>query len=230
MGSDPLLREVRRQLGLGRLLPLGLPEDGAWVTERAAGAALLRAVAALPGVRAEGLRIGPAGDGGEAVVPPPPSALPPGPLRIGASVAVGADRPLTDSAAEVRAALTAAADERLGLDVVAVDVEVSGLLPQAPPPDVAAAPEPPAPGVGPASGTGAAVAAAVLAVPGVLGLSGAVGGPSRGVEVTAGGVRVQLTADASRRAVDVARAAASAVTAVTEAPVTVLIGEIRAPA
>ncbi|MGK5533024.1 nucleopolyhedrovirus P10 family protein, partial [Streptomyces sp. URMC 129] len=217
MGSDPLLREVRRQLSLGRLLPLGAPEDGAWVAESAAAALLLRAAGSVAGARADALRIGPAGGGvtagaaGAAGVPPPPSGLPPGPLRIGASVAVSAERPLRESADAVRAALATAAAERLGLDVAAVDVEVTGLLPDAAPP-AGAAPPASVPGTAPGSGPGAAVAAAVLAVPGVLALSGALGGPARAVEITDGGgvVRVQLAVGTDRRALDVARDAARA--------------------
>ncbi|RMI26220.1 hypothetical protein EBN88_29895, partial [Streptomyces triticirhizae] len=64
MGDDGLLTAMRRQLGLGRLLPLG--EDGtwgAWLTERAARAALVNAVAvAVPGVRLDALRLGLAGE------------------------------------------------------------------------------------------------------------------------------------------------------------------------
>ncbi|MEU8570959.1 hypothetical protein AB0C51_21890, partial [Streptomyces pathocidini] len=46
MAADGWAGTVRRQLGLGRLLPLGGPDDGAWITERlvpgpAVGALLL---------------------------------------------------------------------------------------------------------------------------------------------------------------------------------------------
>lgn len=186
----------------------------------------------------EGLRIGPAGeafaapDAAGAVVPPP-SGLPPGPLRIEASVAVRADRPLTDSADEVRAVLTAAAGERLGLDVAAIDVEVTALLPD-PTPGAADPPAPPAlpPGTAPDSEPGASVAAAVLAVPGVLSLSGALGGPSRAVEVTDDVIRVQLTIAPDHRALDVARAVSAAIARATSPEptrVSVLIAEIHAP-
>ncbi|MGC3004257.1 nucleopolyhedrovirus P10 family protein, partial [Streptomyces sp. G35A] len=34
--ADRWTRAVREQVGLGRLLPLGGPRDGAWIAERAA--------------------------------------------------------------------------------------------------------------------------------------------------------------------------------------------------
>ncbi|MYU64115.1 nucleopolyhedrovirus P10 family protein, partial [Streptomyces sp. SID69] len=57
--TDAWTQVVRHQVGLGRLLPLGGPGDGAWIAEDAAGAALRVAVAdGLPGVRLGALRIG----------------------------------------------------------------------------------------------------------------------------------------------------------------------------
>ncbi|GHA12464.1 nucleopolyhedrovirus P10 family protein [Streptomyces echinoruber] len=126
---------VRRQVALGRLLPLGGPRDGAWITERAAGAVLRQAVSEVPGVRLGPLRIEPADPGAacEPVVPPPPSALPPGPLRISADCAAGAREPLPTAAARLRTALATAAVERLGLAVTAVDLRVTELLETAEP-------------------------------------------------------------------------------------------------
>ena len=87
---------VRQQLGLGRLLPLGGPADGAWITERAAVAALRRAARRAAGpVRSATLRIArrrPRRAPRSPAVPAPPSALPPGPLRIEADFAA-AGRP-----------------------------------------------------------------------------------------------------------------------------------------
>jgi hypothetical protein len=48
---DRLTRTVREQVALGRLLPLGGPDDAAWIAERAAVRSLRRICAALPGVR-----------------------------------------------------------------------------------------------------------------------------------------------------------------------------------
>ncbi len=135
---------MREQLGLGRLLPLGGPEDGAWIAERAAREVLLAAARDVAGVRPGDLRIGPADPDGarEPAVPPPPGALPPGPLRVTAGFAAvveptaAAVEPLPATAARLRAVLTQAATGRLGLVVADVDLRVTGLL------DGTAAPEP----------------------------------------------------------------------------------------
>lgn len=135
-GADGWTAAVRQRLGLGRLLPLGGPADGAWIAERAAVAVLRDAVAKGPGpgpVLGE-LRISVADPDGapDAVVAPPPSALPPGPLRIEAAMAAVSGRPLPVAAEALRSALLTAAAQRLGLVVAAVDVRVTELL-DAPP-------------------------------------------------------------------------------------------------
>ncbi|MFJ4335906.1 MULTISPECIES: nucleopolyhedrovirus P10 family protein [unclassified Streptomyces] len=152
--ADRWTRAVREQLGLGRLLPLGGPGDGAWIAERAARKVLLTAARAVAGVRPGDLRIGLADPDGtpEPAVPPPPGALLPGPLRVTAGfaavvepTAAGAE-PLPTTAARLRAALTEAAAGRLGLRAADVDLRVTGLL------DETAATEPDAgPGPGPAA-------------------------------------------------------------------------------
>ncbi|MGA6226178.1 nucleopolyhedrovirus P10 family protein, partial [Streptomyces umbrinus] len=48
MTADRWTQAVRNQLGLGRLLPLGGPHDGAWITEAAATAVLRRAARSVP--------------------------------------------------------------------------------------------------------------------------------------------------------------------------------------
>ncbi|MGP4113786.1 nucleopolyhedrovirus P10 family protein [Streptomyces sp. 4N509B] len=225
--SDRLLHAVRRQLGLGRLLPLGDPADGAWVAERAAGRVLRRAVAggAVPGVRLEELRIAladgvarahgtpgePAAVGGRVGVPPPPSALPPGPLRIEATCAVDLGSPLPTRVAALRDALAASAGERLGLVLAAVDVHVARLWDTAE--DDGGAEEDrsteghhddaeredavaedgvaedadgagdPAGARGGAPAVERAVAEAVRAVPGVRGLTGLPGGPGDALRI-----------------------------------------------
>ncbi|MFH8531918.1 nucleopolyhedrovirus P10 family protein [Streptomyces tendae] len=203
--ADRWTRAVREQLGLGRLLPLGGPGDGAWIAERAAREVLLAAARNVAGVRPGDLRIGPADPGGvhEPAVPPPPGALPPGPLRVTAGFAAvveptaAAAEPLPVTAARLRAVLTEAATGRLGLVVADVDLRVTGLLDDttAPEPDTAAEPdagsEPdtaaaPSPALVPDTGAGTAgegdgdegrVARAASAVPGVARLTGVLGRP-----------------------------------------------------
>ncbi|MDX5565105.1 hypothetical protein PYK79_19680 [Streptomyces sp. ID05-04B] len=130
MTSDGWTGAVRRRLGLGRLLPLGGPRDGAWLTEAAAEAVLRRAARDVAGVRLGVLRLGLADPDGsfESAVPAPSSALPPGPLRMTAECAVSASEPLPVTTARLRNALAATAAQRLGLVVSEVDLRVTDLL------------------------------------------------------------------------------------------------------
>ncbi|MGW5636496.1 nucleopolyhedrovirus P10 family protein [Streptomyces sp. NPDC003832] len=178
MTADGWTRAVRRQLGLGRLLPLGGPGDGAWIAEEAAANALRRSVhGVVPGVRLGALRLALADPerAPEPVVPPPPSALPPGPLRVTAEVEATASEPLPAVADALRAALAEAAASDVGLEVTEVDLRVTALL------DEVAAAEPPLPGEPsaarePAEGDASRAARAALAVAGVAALTGALGG------------------------------------------------------
>ncbi|MEU3146019.1 MULTISPECIES: hypothetical protein [unclassified Streptomyces] len=262
MTADEWTRAVRQRLGLGRLLPLGGPRDGAWISERAAGEVLRHAVArAEPNVRLDGLRIALAAsqDAGEPVVPPPPSALPPGPLRVTARFAATAAQPLPATADRLRTALARAAAERIGLVVTEVDLRVTGLL------DAEAGTAGPAteggaedtadgaaaaPSTGPAGApredrTGAPsdapgaggsdegrVAAAALAVPGVSRLTDVLGRAvhlasspqAPGIVSLAGRhARVDLAVGADHRALDVARAVRSAVSAALQDHPTVTV-------
>ncbi|MGW3267256.1 nucleopolyhedrovirus P10 family protein [Streptomyces sp. NPDC001056] len=217
--TDGWTQVVRHHVGLGRLLPLGGPGDGAWIAEDAAVAALRRAVAAgMPGVRLGTLRIALADPlrTAEPVVPGPPSALPPGPLRVTADFAATSAEPLPETAARLRESLATAATERLGLVVTEVDLRVTDLLeaegraPEVRPPRPPSAREATAPGE-------ARAAEAALSVAGVVRLTG----PGRAVriEVRADGtaalvhrhVRVDLAADATHRTVEVARRVRAAV-------------------
>ncbi|MGW6459382.1 hypothetical protein ACWF94_26220, partial [Streptomyces sp. NPDC055078] len=103
---------VRTRLGLGRLLPLGEAGDGAWLTEQAADALLRSMAAGVPDTVLGRLRLALADPeaAGPPAVPPPPSALPPGPLRIEAEFAASVHRPLPAVAAVLRDALFTAAD------------------------------------------------------------------------------------------------------------------------
>ncbi|MFF6801342.1 hypothetical protein [Streptomyces sp. NPDC012616] len=130
MTSDGWTGAVRHRLGLGRLLPLGGPRDGAWLTEAAAEAVLRRAARDVAGVRLGVLRLGLADPDGpfESAVPAPPSGLPPGPLRVTAECAASASEPLPTTTARLRSALASTAAERLGLVVSEVDLRVTDLL------------------------------------------------------------------------------------------------------
>ncbi|QOV45929.1 nucleopolyhedrovirus P10 family protein [Streptomyces chromofuscus] len=215
MTADRWTQAVQQQLGLGRLLPLGGPRDGAWISEGAAGTVLRRAAEAVPGVRVGALRIALADpDAAQApAVPPPPSALPPGPLRLTADFAATATEPLPTTADRLRTTLSTAATERLGLTVTEVDLRVTALLEDETEPGAARPPQP-ARARRPGEGEAGAVAAAALAVPGVTCLTGVLGGAGRAVHIeeSPGGaalprrhVRVELAVDADHRAVEVAR-------------------------
>ncbi|OIJ66144.1 hypothetical protein [Streptomyces mangrovisoli] len=130
MTAERWAQGVRHQLGLGRLLPLGGPGDGAWIVEGVAAAVLRRAAAGVRGVRPGRLRIAltDPDDAQEPAVPPPPGALPPGPLRVTADFAATAAEPLPATASRLRAALTATATAALGLTVTEVDLRVTDLL------------------------------------------------------------------------------------------------------
>ncbi|MEV7887178.1 nucleopolyhedrovirus P10 family protein [Streptomyces sp. NPDC002817] len=209
MTADRWAQTVRHQLGLGRLLPLGGAHDGAWIAEEAAEAVLRRAVRGLRGVRLDRLRISLADpeDVHDPVVPPPPSALPPGPLRVTADFAATADEPLPATAALLRTALSTAATQRLGLTVTEVDLRVTSLLDAEPEAEPVRRPEPAS-----AEPADDPAAAAALSVPGVTGLTAALGRAVQ-IEERQGEtalprrhVRVEVAVDAERRAVDVARA------------------------
>jgi hypothetical protein len=226
---DRWTRTVREQLGLGRLLPLGGPRDGAWVAERAAREVLLDAARDVPGVRTGHLRIALADpeETREPVVPAPPSGLPPGALRVTADFAASAAEPLPAAAARLRAALAEAATQRIGLTVTEVDLRATELLDAAPEPASGPGPEPDA---GPAGGPetrGEAddtdegrAAGAALAVPGVRGLTGTLGRPVHITAPDAGPeaalprrhVRVELAVGADRPTAEVARRVRAAVT------------------
>ncbi|MET7647440.1 hypothetical protein ABZS83_28185 [Streptomyces sp. NPDC005426] len=208
---------VRLRLGLGRLLPLGGPADGAWISERAAVGVLHRAAGGSGPVL---LRLRIAVADAEAApapqVPRPPSALPPGPLRIEATVAATAGLPLPAAAAALRSALLTAAARRLGLVVDEVDVQVTELLETEP-----ERAEPPPAEVHPADPEDAAGRAAA-GVTGVATLTRVLGAS---VHTGPDHVRVELATDGGHRALDVARAVRAVVTEAVDGhpPVAVLV-------
>ncbi|MET7629847.1 hypothetical protein OG894_31650 [Streptomyces sp. NBC_01724] len=217
--ADGWTAAVRQRLGLGRLLPLGGPADGAWISERAA-VAVLRRTADTPGpgpVLGE-VRIAVADPDSapEPALPSPPSALPPGPLRIEATMSATADRPLPTAAAALRSALLTAAAQRLGLVVGEVDLRVTELLdtvPERPAPESSAVRGAEPEGV---AGTAAA------GVPGVATLTRVLGSA---VHTAPDHVRVELATSGDHRALDVALAVRTAVSKAVHGhpPVTVLV-------
>ncbi|MCH5673053.1 nucleopolyhedrovirus P10 family protein [Streptomyces gilvus] len=230
MTADGWARTVRHRLGVGRLLPLGAPGDGAWIAEEAAAAVLRHAAAGLPAVRLDVLRIALTDpeDAHDPVVPPPPSALPPGPLRITADFAATTTEPLPTTATLLRTTLATAATELLGLTVTEVDLRVTELLDEEQesaeagvssavrPADAPTAPQRP---TDPGTPDEDRVAAAVLTVPGVTRLTSALG--RRAVRLaedreTEGALprrhaHVEFAVDVDRRALDVAREVRTAV-------------------
>ncbi|GAA2509087.1 hypothetical protein GCM10010393_47420 [Streptomyces gobitricini] len=209
---------VRSRIGLGRLLALGDPADGAWIAERAADAVLRHTARQVPGVYPGRLRIGlvDAGSAPAPSFPAPPASLPPGPLRIEADFAARYGVPLPDIAERLRTALAAASEQRLGMAVSEVDLRVTALL-DTPPDPPAATPPPggePVPQDDPAAGAAAAVA-------GVARLTAVLGPP---VHRAPDHVRVELATAPGHRALDVARAVRGAVGG--ELPVTVVVTDV----
>lgn len=217
MTADGWASAVRLQLGLGRLLPLGGPRDGSWIAESAARTVLRQAVRGMTGVRLKALRIAPADPAGadEPAVPPPPSALPPGPLRVTADIAASSSEPLPAAASRLRAALAAAAAERLGLVVAEIDLRVTALLEEDPVPEAVDAPSEQAPAQAPAQadrhGDAARAAVAALSVPGVTRMTDVLGRavvfderPHATAALPHRHVRVEIAVRAGHQALEVA--------------------------
>lgn len=227
MSADRWTQAVRHQLGLGRLVPLGGPQDGCWLAESAARSALRQAAQSVHGVRLGSLRVELADPDGsyESAVPAPPSALPPGPLRIVAECAAAPDEPLPTAASRLRAALNGAASDGLGLAVAEVDLRVTALLDDGP--EAEAAPGDSESdiadgGQAKADSDEERAGQAALSVPGVARLTGSLGGLGRAVHIgerpegaatlPRRHVRIELAVTGGRRVLDVARDVRTAVT------------------
>ncbi|MFI7018662.1 hypothetical protein [Streptomyces sp. NPDC050164] len=248
MKTEAWTQAVRHQLNLGRLLPLGGPDDGTWITEQAAVRALGRAAAEIPTVRMETLRIGsaPLEPVSEPAVRPPASALPPGPLRIEAAFRASLGLPLPETTDQLRSTLLNAAIERLGLATVTADLRVTDLhegpetgvksrtaeKAMRPPPEAAAArSSAPATGTGSMRGPIGELADVAAAVPGVARLTTVLG--SRPVKVEnhddppGRHIEVHLAVASGHHPLEVARAVRAAVaseaTSDTPGPVTVAV-------
>ncbi len=245
--TEAWTQAVRRRLDLGRLLPLGGPADGAWITEQAATQALGRAADEIPGVRLESLRIGPEPlePVSEPAVRPPASAMPPGPLRIDAAFSASLGQPLPETADQLRSALLDAAARRLGLVTVTADLRVTDLhevpqtgtkprtaarsmtpAPQDPPGAAAAAARGslPVAGAGSLRGPVRDLADAATGVPGVAGLTTVLGSRPVRMEDQADPpgrrVEVHLSVAPKHHPLEVARAVRAAVAhaAASDAP------------
>jgi hypothetical protein len=259
-GEGPVKTEAwtqatRHRFGLGRLLPLGGPGDGTWITEQAAVQALGRTASEIPGVRLESLRIGsaPLESASEPAVRPPAGAMPPGPLRIEAAFSASLGQPLHETADQLRNRMLDAAARRLGLATVTADLRVTDVheVPQTgtktrtvarpttpTPQSTAARSSLPVTGAGSPRGAVGDLADVATGVPGVAGLTTVLGSRPVKMEDQADPpgrrVEVHLAVAAGHHPLEVARAVRAAVAdaAATDAPgpvtVAVLITETAA--
>ncbi|MFE7125142.1 hypothetical protein [Streptomyces sp. NPDC057617] len=111
--ADRVLRAVRAELRLGRLLPLDDPAGELRIAETAAAKVLRRAADRVPGVRAASCRLTPDGDTD---------------VTITMTLATTLDRPLPLRATEVRRAVAYAARQQLGLAVSGIDLKIVSVL------------------------------------------------------------------------------------------------------
>lgn len=221
-GAGGWTAAVRQRLGLGRLLPMGGPAEGIWLTEEAARAELRRAASEVPGVSLGPVRVdATAPDGpGLPMMPPPPGGPTPGPLRIEAEfTATAMAEPLQAVAERLRTELAACATERLGLAVTEVDLWVTGLREaSAPVPEITTG------SAGPVGGRPSLERSdmdrVAAGVPGVAYLTGALGAA---VTVTRDRVRVECATAAGHLPLTVARAVRDALAATGHGTVTVLV-------
>jgi uncharacterized alkaline shock family protein YloU len=121
--TEPLTRRimdvVRLELRPGRPLPLGEPAEDLWIMEAVVARAVRAAAESVPGVRAGSCRLreGVDGDGDG------------GTVEVRLEIHAPADAPLPELAARVRERVWEAADRELGMDITAVDIRVTDLVP-----------------------------------------------------------------------------------------------------
>ncbi|MEU8589506.1 hypothetical protein AB0C59_21280 [Streptomyces sp. NPDC048664] len=111
--ADRVMRIVRAEVRLGRLLPLADTVRDLRIAESAAARVLRQAADTVGGARAATCRLVP--EGGIEV-------------RVAMTVAAALDRPLPDTVDQVRRSIFDAARQALGLAVTAVDVIVVDVL------------------------------------------------------------------------------------------------------
>ncbi|MEU0282503.1 hypothetical protein [Streptomyces sp. NPDC006195] len=105
-----VMRAVRAEVRLGRLLPLDDPAQGLWIAETAVAKVLRGAADRVPGVRAASCRLGPVGDGAHVIVT--------------MTLAMTLDQPLPARAIAVRRAVAYAGVQELGLAISDIDLRV----------------------------------------------------------------------------------------------------------
>ncbi|WP_371502919.1 hypothetical protein OG871_37315 [Kitasatospora sp. NBC_00374] len=119
--AGDVMRAVRAEMRLGRILPLDDPTLDLRVAENTAAKLLRQAADHVPGAQAVSCRLTPVGDTA---------------IHVSMTLAADPHRPLHPLAAQVRAAVLRAAEHHVGLRVLRVDIHIADLLP---PPDAEAA-------------------------------------------------------------------------------------------
>jgi hypothetical protein len=105
---------VRTELRPGRTLPLGEPEDDAWITEAAAAKAFRAAAESLPDVHAGSCRV--------------TLTAPGGPMKVALELAAGLTWQVPELAAHVRRMVHTTATDDVGMAVEEIDVVVVDVL------------------------------------------------------------------------------------------------------
>ncbi|WP_328467604.1 Asp23/Gls24 family envelope stress response protein [Streptomyces sp. NBC_00448] len=131
--AERVMDVVRSELRPGRTLPLGEPEEDAWITEATAARVLRAAAESLPGVRAGSCRIAPVAmdELNDPLLPARPGLPGREPVRVRLEVTFPFAPDLNELADQVRQEVFAAADRQLGMRVAAVDVRLTDLLDEA---------------------------------------------------------------------------------------------------
>ncbi|MFE7122049.1 hypothetical protein ACFU99_42110 [Streptomyces sp. NPDC057654] len=124
---------VRAELRPGRPLPLGEPDDDAWIVETAATRTFRAAAESLSGVLAGSCRVVPADPEAARTASEQGSGPYRGPLRVTLDVAATAEWTVPELADRVRILVADAAHRTVGMDVAEIDVSVVDLLDEDPP-------------------------------------------------------------------------------------------------
>ncbi|MFJ5033997.1 hypothetical protein ACIQB5_39455 [Streptomyces sp. NPDC088560] len=130
--ADRVMKVVRAEVRLGRLLPLADPDRDLRIAESVAAKVLRQAADSVPGARAETCRLAPESSGSD--------------VRVTMTLAAALDRPLPDRVHQVRRSVLHLAGQDLGLAVAAVDITVVDVLKPLPPVRPAVGPGHPAGG------------------------------------------------------------------------------------